>query len=440
MKVSKYTLLFEINLKYYIYNTLSNALLQVDKDSFQIIKNAKEKKKAIDKDLIDLELYDILRKKLFISENDNDNFLIYKHNILSQRSISSSFHLTIAPTMDCCFRCYYCFESEKKKNYMSDSVMNMIVLYLNGLKNKPEYNLTWFGGEPLMAIDRIHKLYNKLTTEYKRPFDSNIITSGFHITKESIEIMHKVGITNIQITLDGLKSTHNKIKYIDGHTDVFTKVINNIGLLLNDGGFHVVIRVNITKNNADEYITLYNFLMNKFGNNPMLSISPSLVLDRSKNNLLKEKLFTVNEMYDFIINLWQEHKIYTSYLDYPSMFFNECAIRNHLSISFDPDGYAYKCWEHIGDKKYSIGYLSNEGKLIVSNPTMLNRQLYGADIFDSQKCSNCEYLPICHGGCPIHRIENVYEHKNNICCSIYQQKIKELLQIYIQRQDRSTIK
>ena len=92
-----------------------------------------------------------------------------------------------------------------------------------------------------------------------------------------------------------------------------------------------------------------------------------------------------------------------------NLFFNECAIRNDMAIAFDPEGYAYKCWEVIGNKEYAIGKLNDDGILTDINQTVLNRQLYGADTFDDPACSKCKYLPICNGGCPIQRIENKFE-------------------------------
>ena len=38
MKLSKYTFLFPVEDEYYIYNTLSNALLCIDRDSYNILK------------------------------------------------------------------------------------------------------------------------------------------------------------------------------------------------------------------------------------------------------------------------------------------------------------------------------------------------------------------------------------------------------------------
>lgn len=163
MKISKYTFFFDIdNNEYYLYNSISNALIEVDKDSYQILYNKWRAKATLSILDIDCELYDMLRLKRFVIENDLDNFLFYKSVLAYQRSDMSNMHLTLAPTMDCCFKCNYCFENYKNPTYMTETVMDSIVKYLSSLKNNPQFRLTWFGGEPLMALTQIEQLYDKM--------------------------------------------------------------------------------------------------------------------------------------------------------------------------------------------------------------------------------------------------------------------------------------
>ena len=112
---------------------------------------------------------------------------------------------------------------------MSEDIMRGIVKYIGEFSNIETLNLTWFGGEPLMAVPEMEKLYKKLRRKLKGvAFHSNIITTGFHLTEDSIKALQQMKVTNMQITLDGLKDTHNKIKFTKECDDVFTTVLNNI--------------------------------------------------------------------------------------------------------------------------------------------------------------------------------------------------------------------
>ncbi|WP_373135363.1 radical SAM protein [Phocaeicola plebeius] len=434
MKISKYTIFFQKeNNEYYIYNTLSNALIEIDGDLYIYLKNIKNTNSEINNKDVDEDILELLKTKKIIIENDIDNFLYYKSTIIRQRANSSHMHLTIAPTMDCCFNCNYCFEQYKTKSYMSEETMDSIIKYLKSLNVNPDFNITWFGGEPLMAIEQMHAFYKKLATQFKRPLSSNVITTGYHINSDVISILKDIGVSQVQITLDGLKETHNTIKANSECDDVFERVINNAELLLKESDIHVIFRINLTKNNSHEYLELYSFLFERFKNFKNKGIAPAFVMDRggsiSKSD--HDKCFTSNEMASFVLDLYNKHGIHSPFLSYPSKYFRECAIRNVASISFDPEGFAYKCWELIGNKKYAIGKLDNNGILTSVNEKLLNRFMYGADPLDDSKCSKCIYLPICNGGCPIQRLENVFEKKSNDCCVMYKNHLKDFLKIHL---------
>ena len=343
-------------------------------------------------------------------------------------------HLTIAPTMNCCFSCNYCFEQYRNESYMSEETMNSIIKYLNSLNMKPNFNITWFGGEPLMAINQMQVFYEKLVTLFKKPLSSNVITTGYHINSDVISILKNIGVKQVQITLDGIKETHNAIKINPECDDVFERVINNAELLLKESDIHVIFRINLTKHNAHEYLELYSFLIERFKDFKNKGIAPAFVMDRGGNMSMSNQqdvCFTSNEMASFVLNLYKKHGIHSPFLSYPSKYFLECAIRNVVSISFDPEGFAYKCWELIGNKKYAIGKLDKNGMLTSVNEKLLNRFMYGADPLDDPKCSKCIYLPICNGGCPIQRLENIFEKKSNDCCVIYKNRLEEFLQIHL---------
>lgn len=437
MKISKYTFLFDVEHKeFYTYNTLSNSLIELDELSYLYLSRAQKDKSNIILSEFDPELYEVLETKKFITKNEQDDFLIYKSVISAQRSSMSNMHVTIAPTMNCCFSCHYCFEQYKEKGVMSEEVMDSIIKYLNSLESKPDISLTWFGGEPLMAIDQMELLYNKIVSDYKTPTDSDIITTGFHIDEKAVEIFKRIGIARIQITLDGLKETHNKVKFTSGYDDVFTKVINNVELVLkNSPDITVIFRVNITKENAGEYVQLYKQLVHRYKDYRNWGMSPGIIMERGIFTIdePKEKsiLFSPNESAKFSLDLYHKHKIRTASLQYPSQYFQECGIRNIMSISFDADGYAYKCWELIGNKDYATGRLNIDGNMEIMNIVSYNRQLFGADPLEDPVCSKCRYLPVCHGGCPMQRIENKFEGKKNCTCTFYKGHMADFMKIHL---------
>lgn len=436
MKISKYTFMFDENgQEYYVYNTLSNALMEIDKKSYSLLFESRNTQKLSTADF-DEDLWEALCINNIISDNDTDDYLKYKASITNIRKQRTGMHLTLAPTMDCCFRCHYCFEKYKEKKYMTPEIMDQIIKYVTSYPELKNIKITWFGGEPLMAVPQIEEFYDKFRDIWQEPFISNIITTGYHIDKESIRVMQKVGISSVQITLDGMKETHNKVKHLPSGEDVFERILSNIELL-NDSApeINITIRVNLTLENKEEYIPLHKLCLTRFYGRSNITISPAFVLDRGTGDICRSNnniFFGHIERSKFILNL-AKNGINSVFVRYPEPFFNECAIRNEMAIAFDPEGYAYKCWEVIGNKEYAIGKLNDDGILTDINQTILNRQLYGADTFDDPICSQCKYLPICNGGCPIQRIENKFEGGHNDCCSHYKGFMPDFLKIHIAR-------
>ncbi|MDE6987622.1 MAG: radical SAM/SPASM domain-containing protein, partial [Bacteroides acidifaciens] len=86
MKVSKYTFLFDVdNSEFYVYNTLSNALIEIEQEAYQYLLDAQKSHKNIDALRLEDELYSLLILKKMIVENDKDAFLFNKEILTNQR-------------------------------------------------------------------------------------------------------------------------------------------------------------------------------------------------------------------------------------------------------------------------------------------------------------------------------------------------------------------
>lgn len=435
IKVSRYTFFVEHDNRKFLYNTLSNALNEVDEELFNCLKTLKANHSS-EKITLDDDLVNSLLKNMFLTENDEDDLLIYKSIIQSIRAEKNGLILTIAPTMDCCFDCHYCFERTKTPIYMDENTMRGIAKFVSSFEGIKLAKITWFGGEPLMAVPQMEKLYRKLKRGLKGvPFQSNIITSGFHLNEPNIRALQRMKISQMQITLDGMKEEHNKIKFTAGCNDAFSKVLDNLDLASTIAPeIHIVIRTNLTKTNAHEYEALQNLVFERYkGKN--VAIAPAFVMDRDESGKAdRGNLFSHVEYPRYILGL-SNSGIDSPQVRYPSRHITECAIRNPLSLSFGPDGAVYKCWEHIGNPEFVVGKIDKNGNLSITDKTLLNRQMYGADPLEEKQCRECAYLPLCHGGCPIQRVQNKFYGTNNNHCTYYKGHIHEFIAEHIRKKE-----
>lgn len=427
MKISLYTFFVDIGGKYLIYNSLSNALVELEEDVYSILENDYKGKKEINPKTIDEELLNVLQDKYFIIENEQDDVLLYKSIVNSYRRQNVMF-LTIAPTMDCNYTCHYCFE-KREKIYLDDERINAIVNYVSLQKHIKHVKIVWFGGEPLLALNQIEDLYFKLREIEGKEYDSRIITNGYFLNREVLERLVCIGVSSMQITLDGNKSNHNNVKFTLDCKDTFSKTLNNIDLVLREfPDLYVDLRVNITRKNTSDYKELYDYLKQRYASYKNFSLYPGFVCDTCGD--CSDICLSRKEKVKYIMDLYK-NGVRTAYSCYPGSLYQECAIRNENTIAFDPEGYAYKCWEIMGNKQYAIGRLNKDGNIIDVNRSILNRYHYGADPLSDKKCSSCSYLPVCCGGCPHERLENLFNGKKHDVCTYLKGYMSEILGMYL---------
>lgn len=79
MKKSKYTFLFDIDRKeFYAYNTLINALVEIDNETYSRLLSCEEEAE-LSESSFDQDLLKALIDQNVLTENDDDDYLKYKY-------------------------------------------------------------------------------------------------------------------------------------------------------------------------------------------------------------------------------------------------------------------------------------------------------------------------------------------------------------------------
>lgn len=102
----------------------------------------------------------LLDKGIIVDAFDDENNKLYE-NFLSNIS-PTNLTLHINPTEKCNFRCKYCYESFNHGAMSGDVQKNIIDFVRQNIHKYTGLHVSWFGGEPLMAIDCIRYLSKKL--------------------------------------------------------------------------------------------------------------------------------------------------------------------------------------------------------------------------------------------------------------------------------------
>lgn len=337
-----------------------------------------------------------MRRGNFIVDDDVDEILLIRQKMLKSRSLSTHFGLTIAPTSNCNFRCIYCYEKGIKPKTMTEKTQQDIINFVEkAAPNLINLSITWYGGEPLLALDIIEKLtaqFLSFAQKYSFQYNASIITNGYLLTARNAKRLVECKINSCQVTLDGKREAHNvrrRHMYGQGTYDTIISNLKESCEVLP----YIALRVNVDKENMDALYDVQNEITTQGIKNVLVYPGHTLNENGCYNTevcLNKEDYFRLE--YNFIKSLHNKDYMLEKY---PKLQGNVCGADSTNSYVINADGEVYKCWSDIGKTEVSLGNIGED--FIQSSNGMLYIK---KDPFEDEKCSTCSHLPICLGGCP----------------------------------------
>src|SRR5437588_4230223 len=123
------------------------------------------------------------------------------------RHFSSNYlNLIILPTEACNFRCTYCYETFENKKMPRPVVTGIKSLIDRRGDDLDELEISWFGGEPLLAFGIITDICGhaiKVAKLKEFDFSSSMTTNGYFLDGKCFSTCLEHGIRRFQISLDG---------------------------------------------------------------------------------------------------------------------------------------------------------------------------------------------------------------------------------------------
>lgn len=401
MKKSRYNITVDNGLEYVIANTMTGAIVKLSSNEWQdyLAGNFTD---------------DFWRENGLVVDDELDELDLLKRVYEAAHNNKHSARITICPTLDCNFSCPYCYE-RREKGRMSEIIQEGVLkkvrqLYEMGIE---KIYITWYGGEPLLCKDIISymsKSIIKIAEDNGRQCQFAIITNGYLIDKDIVNLFREIKMKSIQITLDGNKEMHDKRrKRIDG-APTFDVIVNNIKMLL-EAGLHVNIRVNVDSDNIDGY----NIVRQYFEQYTNVNCYPAFVTEEKTQNVIQRAKCIKNSMRSSILK-----KIEIDYrnIDMEKVMTPEvgmCMANHKHSYVFSYNGNIYKCINDVSIPQNAVGN-------IMTGVVHDEGNYYNYDAFNEEGCSMCSYLPMCYGRCAWE-----YKEKGERSCPDIKYLLKDIL-------------
>jgi len=409
MKMSAYNFTFpyvEDDSKVVLYNTRTNAMALIDNDKFLKLKDFSLSNEMLSNDG---DLISNLKRGGFIIDDNINEIHLLRYNLLNSRYDKRSLGLTIAPTADCNFRCIYCFEIDKlKKMEMSQDTQERLVEQVKSQASHiTKLSVNWFGGEPLLALDSVEFMtqqFKQICIDKDIDYSASMITNGYLFSPEVAKKLKSLDIKFVQITLDGTESIHNKRRFLEDGAPTFSQIVDNLKQSAQIFNGQISLRINVDRENADDLDEIESMLVNT-GLIYIDNVMPNLgYIDSlgggcySATQCLTRKEF-VDIDYIFKKRL-SKYKRNLMTMFYPTLRGTFCGADSCSSHVVGHDGGLYRCWADIGDDSKKVGSLVDAD--VKNKALLLSYMMY--DPTEDENCHYCKYLPICMGGCPMHRL------------------------------------
>jgi uncharacterized protein len=399
MKLSRYNVWVEEDPSgWAVFNGMSGALVSVDRTQRTALEHFLENSIT---DGLDPELLRrLVEARIVIRDQADELAQIHARNSFARRD-PRNLGLTLVSSLGCNFDCPYCFEDKrpsKMSNDVQDAVVRLLHDSMSGLEN---LDVTWMGGEPLIARDVIWRLSRLMMSECDAngvDMRATIVTNGWYLTDEVSQLLAEHRVTNAQVTIDGPPDIHDRARPFVGGGSTFWTIVDNLEHATKH--LDVSVRVNVDSSNLHHVEELFKILVAR-GLAGRLNVSAAKLVNFDDNPATpmanyKNRCFTSPEFAEVSLEF---EAMATSYglttPTLPSPKPAACTAVHSNAVVVGSEGELYSCWDHIGTVSEAFGHISSYW----DPSSKLHRWLSHDPTKDAQ-CSTCIALPVCMGGCP----------------------------------------
>lgn len=399
MKPSKYNICLPYDDKYVIFNGVTKRFFLVssqNKEAFMQILSAPDDFQ---------EQYAPFLKRMsdegFIINDDVDEFEVIRQQY-ERMNHGTTYKLMILPTYACNVNCWYCTQEHRNLKLSDDDVKRIkahIEYYLTH-NNIERLQLSWFGGEPLLNFSRIEEISTFaqiFCKDHGIMFHNTITTNGLLLNRCILDKMKKLDFIFFQITVDGIKEEHDRVKVIKGKS-AYETTLHNICLIAEIlPNAEICLRYNYSIDNLNPKVfveDLNSYLPEKVRKHIVLSLMKVWQEDEEKIEF---------ESIKTLVNKIRESGYMVNY----GSGFTTCYVENNHFNCIFPNGLVDKC-DNI-EPNSCKGHIKDNGA-IVWDQELIFPQFTVFDYSDTE-CSRCKFLPLCYGPCPRDREIQVVEQR-----------------------------
>lgn len=425
---SKYNTIIIYKEYYLLFNTLRKELLLLDNFLKELIESVQHYDNSDELHKIHSEFYEILKDKKFLVSRRENELEIAESYINSMNSDISHYKLIINPTMNCNFKCWYCYETHIKDSKMDNNIIEKVsklisnILDINELRS---FELSFFGGEPFLYYKKVIlpllHVTNKICNEKNVDLSVSFTTNGYLITTEIVDQIRKYSSkVSYQITLDGDENEHDKVRFVSKNKGSYREIVNNIKIVAENNNI-VTLRINYTKSNFSSIINILGDF-EKMSQNIKDNITISLHKVWQEEFKIKDKEYEEIRKRIKILGFKIPSSLMVDAVKY-SCYADK---KNQATINYNGD--VYKCTARDFNKDNIEGTIDDLGNIIWNSRNDYRNETR----LLNKPCKECFLLPMCAGGCSQHALEHGLRNKEYCVHDFNEENKKQFVLEYLE--------
>jgi len=316
--------------------------------------------------------------------------------------LNPNLRVSVILGMACNFACVYCYEGSLKGSAaMSDATADQLIAHLLArfaADQKKRLILDFYGGEPLLYISRITSLASQLKPAIEAlggTFNFTLVTNGSLFTPPVVKELVALGLVNAKITIDGPADNHDRFRPFKDGQGSWTAIIANLKACR--GLCAITLSGNYTLESHTAFPSLLDSLAAAgFATTDFDSVQFFPVMqvnDRFANPEFTGGCCSNDEPWVHATSLMLREAIMQRGYNFPKLQPATCMVDIDDAFTVDHDGAIYKCVTLIGHPEFACGDIWH-------GMAQGWQEKYCADHWQGkEQCRECEYLPLCFGGC-----------------------------------------
>ena len=420
-RIMKYLLRTECDEGVILFNVITGRMVLLEAEESLLLDNLPS--------AYTVELDDLIEGYFLVPVDYDEKDTVQKLRIIIRRISESNGaeNYTILTTTNCNARCFYCYESDLPHLNMDKATAENLVKYMaDHRKGSNRLKLHWFGGEPLVCVDRIDQICEALN-DRGIGYISSMTSNGYLFTEKMVKrAATSWRLKSIQITLDGTETVYNTTKaYVGVKESPYQRVLKNIQLLISYG-IHVIIRLNLDEHNYSDLKDLIDELTDKIQDRKMINVYSHVLFENAGFAPIRRDDESKIKLYSRQVELnteLEKRGLNGQRRGLPFLKTHHCMADINDSMVVYPDGRLFKC-EHVevGDEFGHIDSDFKDQKGIYKFQTTV----------ELEECDSCPIYPSCIllKNCQGVNDKNVFTCKYDVDAST--RALKEYVNYYYQ--------